>query len=89
MLKGKVAIVTGSGNGIGRGIALKLAEKGAQVVVNDIDEPAVGYLTVRRPSKKGCKGVEGDLPSFFHLLFLPEFPSFTLDVFHGPPPLYE
>ncbi len=35
-LSTKVAIVTGSGRGIGRAIALKLAEVGATVVVNDI-----------------------------------------------------
>jgi 3-oxoacyl-[acyl-carrier protein] reductase len=37
----KVAIVSGSGRGIGREIALKLASEGARVVVNDLDaEPA-------------------------------------------------
>ncbi|MEE2058805.1 SDR family NAD(P)-dependent oxidoreductase [Rhodococcus artemisiae] len=40
-LEGKVAVVSGSGRGIGREIALKLAHEGAAVVINDLDpEPA-------------------------------------------------
>jgi 3-oxoacyl-[acyl-carrier protein] reductase len=42
-LKGKVAVVTGSGQGIGRSIALELASQGAAVVTNNRQPGSTGY----------------------------------------------
>ena len=55
-LDGKVALVTGSGRGIGQQIALKLAREGASVVVNDLDaDPA--RETVEKIIADGGKAV--------------------------------
>jgi len=44
-IKGKNAIVTGAARGIGRGIALKLAEAGANLALVDLGNPADAALT--------------------------------------------
>ena len=55
-LEGKVALVTGSGRGIGQAIALKLASEGARIVINDLDaEPA--HETVEILKKRGHEAV--------------------------------
>jgi NAD(P)-dependent dehydrogenase (short-subunit alcohol dehydrogenase family) len=42
LLEGRVAIITGSGRGVGRAYALKLAAHGAKVVVNDLGASSAG-----------------------------------------------
>lgn len=50
MLKGKVAVITGSGRGIGKAIAKKLAGYGADIVINDI--PSSDYADETREEIK-------------------------------------
>ena len=55
-MDGKVAIVTGSGRGIGKEIALRLVRDGAKVVINDIDE-APAKETIAEIEQMGGKAV--------------------------------
>jgi len=60
-LKGKTAIITGAGRGIGKATALKLADLGANIVINDIPTSPDADRTVEEIKSKGgnaiaCKG---------------------------------
>lgn len=53
MLKGKVAVVTGASRGIGRAIALKMAEAGATVVINYNGSADKAEAVCREIAEKG------------------------------------
>jgi NAD(P)-dependent dehydrogenase (short-subunit alcohol dehydrogenase family) len=54
--KGKNALITGSSRGIGRGIALKLAEKGARVAVHYYRNRDAAQATLKRIRELGSDG---------------------------------
>ncbi len=80
-LDNKVAIVSGSGRGIGREVALKLAAEGASVVVNDLDaEPAaetVAAVTAAGGRAVACVG------SVTEVGFASRFVGAAVDSFGG------
>ena len=80
-LEGKIAIVTGSGRGIGQAIAQKLAGEGASVMVNDLDAgPADETIARIRALGSDAKSCIGDVTA-------PDFGTRivrdTLDAFGG------
>jgi NAD(P)-dependent dehydrogenase (short-subunit alcohol dehydrogenase family) len=58
LLDGRVAIVTGSGRGIGREFALCFAQEGAKVVINDVGVSLDGRGTDDDPAVQVCKEIE-------------------------------
>ena len=58
-LRGKGAVVTGAGHGIGRALATRLVAEGARVVVNDLDAAAVEEVA----SDIGATAAPGDCSS--------------------------
>jgi 3-oxoacyl-[acyl-carrier protein] reductase len=72
-LKGKTALVTGAGRGIGRAIAVQLAEAGASVMLNDIDrDPLMETGALIDAAGGAAKGLAGDITA-------PEFPQKLVD----------
>src|SRR4029453_17432428 len=62
-LRGKVALVTGAQQGIGRGIALAFAHEGADVAVNYLDDRAAAETVLRHVQAAGRRAtlVQGDV----------------------------
>jgi 3-oxoacyl-[acyl-carrier protein] reductase len=72
-LKGKTALVTGSGRGIGRAVAVKLAQAGAAVMLNDLDrEPLMETGALIDAAGGSAKALPGDVTA-------PEFPQKLVD----------
>ena len=72
-LESKTALVTGAGRGIGRAIALKLAEYGAAVMVNDLDPaPAAETEAAVKQAGGNAASLAGDVTD-------PAFPQRLVD----------
>jgi 3-oxoacyl-[acyl-carrier protein] reductase len=80
-LQDKVALISGSGRGIGRSIAMKLASEGARVVVNDLDEaPAMETVAAIRAAGGQAVACIGSVTAAD---FGPRFVATALDSFGG------
>ncbi|GAA0178160.1 3-oxoacyl-[acyl-carrier-protein] reductase [Clostridium sediminicola] len=66
MLNGKTAIVTGASRGIGKAVALKLAEHGANIVINYRNSKEAALAVVSEIEQKGVKAlaIQADVSKF-------------------------
>ena len=69
MLRGKLALVTGGGRGIGRAIALELAQRGADVLINYVRHPDDANQTAAAARGLGVKAetVRGNVADEAHV----------------------
>ena len=58
MMEGKVVVVTGAGGGIGREIAIMMADAGAQVIIADVGASLTGSGASETPAQQ----TQGDHP---------------------------
>lgn len=68
LFRGKTAIVTGASRGVGRATALRLAEGGANVVVNYLSSEAEAFETVRMCIDRGVESLaaQADVSEFIN-----------------------
>jgi NAD(P)-dependent dehydrogenase (short-subunit alcohol dehydrogenase family) len=68
-LAGKTALVTGAGQGVGKGIALTLARAGCTVAINYISDPELANETVRELQSLGVESfaIKADVRSSAHV----------------------
>ena len=70
-LENKVAVVTGAGKGIGKAIAIRFAEEGARVVVNDIDLAYADNLAERiKKTGREALAIKADVSLWHEVAFM-------------------
>src|SRR5258707_792002 len=62
-LKGKVAIVTGAGSGIGKALATRLAQDGASIVIPDVRQFDVAAAEIAKATGVKTLGLQVDVSS--------------------------
>jgi 3-oxoacyl-[acyl-carrier protein] reductase len=79
-LEGRVALVTGSGRGIGKAIAARLSDDGASVVINDLDEDVARAAAAEIPGSAIAIGSVADSADTDEMVAVAEREFGTLDI---------